>query len=364
MYLNIDSDFGKPVVGTCCTMCPEEEIQMRERENILHPFEVAPDHHPKRPKADRHKMVKEYTRPSPGKEDPHPSQIRTPQALVTTVNYLINRVATRESHSWSEIYDFIFDRMRSVRQDMAVQDLEGKEAVEVLEKIVRFHVYSDYCLCMKPISVFDPKINNLHTQECLKRLLNLYICHPDLTQNRAEFEALYLLFNLGDTDALRHCLNSLTQIRHSQLVRKAYKASRAMLLGNWVEIWKTFYSLQRYPLLQCALHRHFPDIQRHVLHVMNRANSSKVLSVPIQCICHQLCIGEPELEMLTSFLGLQLQHQHVTFSKTALQHMTQIPRCHNASIDKNLEKWTIPHLLLGTTDVDELERRLDSALHL
>ncbi|KAK3595428.1 hypothetical protein CHS0354_003422 [Potamilus streckersoni] len=363
MYLSIETDLGQPVAGTCCTMCPEEEIKMRERENLLHPFEVAPDHHPKRPKADRHKMVKEYTRPAPGKEDPNPSQIRTPQALVSTVNYLINCVGTKESHSWSEIYDFIFDRMRSVRQDMTVQDLEGKEAVEILEKIVRFHVYSDYCLCTKPISVFDPKINDQHIQECLKRLLNLYICHPELTRNRAEFEALYLLFNLGDTEALRHSLNSSTQLRYSQIVRSAYKASLAMLLGNWVQIWKTFHSFQHHPMLQCALHRHFPVIQRHILQAMNTAYSSKVLSVPTQYICQQLCIDETELESLTAFLGLQVQHQHVTLSKTAIQHITQIPRRHNASIDKNLDKWTIPHLLLGSTDVKELERALDS-IHL
>jgi len=100
------------------------------------------------------------------------------------------------------------------------------------------------------MSVFDPKINTQHSQECLKRLLSFYTsssedfsgettrthsrrehqrgtiqnlteehkrdtthnprreCSRETThENRAEFEATYLLFNLGAEEALEHYLS-------------------------------------------------------------------------------------------------------------------------------------------------------------
>ena len=52
--------------------------------------------------------------------------------------------------------------------------------------------------------MFDSKINSQHIQECLKRLLNFYRYSEKVFQNRVEFESIYILFNLGDMDALKH----------------------------------------------------------------------------------------------------------------------------------------------------------------
>ena len=68
-------------------------------------------------------------------------------------------------------------------------------------------------LCTEHISVFDSKINSQHTQECLKRLLNFYKTSERPCDNRAEFESAYLLFNLGETDALNHCLSLDKRLR-------------------------------------------------------------------------------------------------------------------------------------------------------
>ena len=52
---------------------------------------------------------------------------------------------------WVEVYDFIFDRLRAVRQDLTIQQTDGQEAVTVLEYAVRFYIYSGYrlvyCTC-------------------------------------------------------------------------------------------------------------------------------------------------------------------------------------------------------------------------
>lgn len=55
-----------------------------------------------------------------------------------------NRVSLIEGRPWNEVYDFIFDRLRAVRQDMTIQQIGGMEAVSLLEDTVRFYIYSGY----------------------------------------------------------------------------------------------------------------------------------------------------------------------------------------------------------------------------
>ena len=38
----------------------------------------------------------------------------------------------------------MFDRLRAVRQDLVIQHCGGEDSVEILEKVVRFLLYSDY----------------------------------------------------------------------------------------------------------------------------------------------------------------------------------------------------------------------------
>jgi hypothetical protein len=45
---------------------------------------------------------------------------------------------------WSIVYDFIFDRLRAVRQDLVIQGLGSVDSFKVLEPIVRFHSYAGY----------------------------------------------------------------------------------------------------------------------------------------------------------------------------------------------------------------------------
>jgi len=60
-------------------------------------------------------------------------------------NYVLYRVAIL-GQPWREIYEYVFDRLRAVRQDLVMQDCSDERAVDVLEKAVRFYIYSDYRL--------------------------------------------------------------------------------------------------------------------------------------------------------------------------------------------------------------------------
>jgi len=45
---------------------------------------------------------------------------------------------------WHRVYEFVFDRLRAVRQDMVIQRIAGNAAIWILESGVRFLIYAGY----------------------------------------------------------------------------------------------------------------------------------------------------------------------------------------------------------------------------
>lgn len=307
-------------------MCPLSEVRLRERENLLHPFEVAENHSSRSPKANIKRCVKEYRRPTVGKEDVDPSEVRPPEVLVKTVDYLIDRIATQECQ-WSEIYDFLFDRLRSVRQDLVMQDVHGTETINILERAVRFHIYSDYRLCREHIAVFDEKINSQHTQECLKRLIKLYNENDNISwPNQVEIEITYLLFNLGDLDALKHYYTLDHRLRHNKELKQAYRMSWAYLHNNWVSVFRELRKLKS-PVYLCAVHRHFPFIQRNALYTMNTAYSSKNLKFPLEKLRELMFLNtETETQNVCQQFGIAIEGTSAKFMKSNFKTEEKVER--------------------------------------
>lgn len=330
-------------------MCPDAEIKLRERENLLHPFEVAESHTSKRPKADFKKCVKEYRRPTVGKQEINPGEVRPPNILCRTVDYLIDRICC-ESTRWSEVYDFVFDRLRAVRQDLVVQEACGPEVVSILERAVRFHVYSDYRLCMEHTRVFDEKINSQHTQECLKRLLNMYMGvaeHHHYHDNREEIETIYLLFNLGDLHAVTHYYSLQEHLRQSTDVKIAYQMSLAYLCNNWARLVHLMKKLKS-PVYMCAVHRHLPTIQRNAMFTMNTAFSSKNLKFPLSKLTELLLLNtDTESQELCEQFGITVEGSHALFQKANFRPLEKIARSHCDFINRNLKEYTVPEILHG-----------------
>ncbi|RZC42649.1 germinal-center associated nuclear protein [Asbolus verrucosus] len=208
--------------GTCMEMCPQEELEMREKEKLLHILEMIPGtENSKFPKANRNFVVKSFSRSAAGKAINRVEHLRPPEVLLKTVSYLLFDVINSDLLPWYAVYDFITDRLMAVRQDMVVQNISNAESITILQPIVRFHAYAAYKLCDENVSNFDPVLNNSHLQESLKRLLYFYDAYNDflvnehaesstcfdyLMENRPEFEALYIIFNLGNEEALRRAL--------------------------------------------------------------------------------------------------------------------------------------------------------------
>lgn len=132
----------------------------------------------------------------------------------------ISSIILDKRKPFNYVYDFIFDRLRAIRQEIVMQNYNAKQTIKLLQPMIMFLSYSRYRLCEEAIDNFDPKICDQHLQECLKRAL---VCYDEIQlneesklidiNNRAFLEALYQIFNLGSLDALKRCLNLPKEIR-------------------------------------------------------------------------------------------------------------------------------------------------------
>ncbi|KAF7695973.1 SAC3 domain-containing protein 1 [Silurus meridionalis] len=301
--------------GTCTTMCPISEVQRREEQRQLHRFEMKRGTEQERyPRADLSRTVKEYSRPAAGKDKIRACDLRPPDVLFKTVCYLVDEiVASPTLQPWTEVYSFVFDRLRSVRQDMIIQCVSGQECVAVLERIVRFHLYASYRLCGEPLQLYDPYINNTHLQECLSRLLECY--SKGQYDHQEEFQALSLLYNLGSTTTLQHALELPESVRLSSPVQLALEVNRAYIERNPVRLLRLARKLDF--MQACALHRHLISCRKDLLMIYSHGYSSRNCRFPIQKLADLLFLDSSLALQLCQTHGIEVKGDYVVFSKTS-----------------------------------------------
>lgn len=152
-------DLNAFVRGSCDDFCPPSETKMydwtigylnhwrifvfrRTIERLLHFYEL----HPPLEYTRRMKElpVKCFARSAAGTETPQSSDLRTFNSLLRTVEYLLTYVLMDNRKPYHYRYDFIFDRLRSVRQEIVIQNLDEIKTVKLIEPIVMFLSYSSY----------------------------------------------------------------------------------------------------------------------------------------------------------------------------------------------------------------------------
>lgn len=89
-------------------------------------------------------MVKEFARSAAGVQTPRPHSLRTRKALKRTVTYLLTDIIRDDRKPFHFAYDFIFDRLRAVRQEIVMQDFDEIVTIELIEPMIMFLAYSLY----------------------------------------------------------------------------------------------------------------------------------------------------------------------------------------------------------------------------
>ncbi|TGZ81088.1 hypothetical protein EX30DRAFT_37048 [Ascodesmis nigricans] len=180
--------------GQCNNKCPSHEVLQRVYQHAVDPLERDDS---RTPCAEL--FVKRYHRPAAGIPPPLPRDVRTPQTLVATMDYMLHTLL--EKYPLAEAHSFIRDRTRSVRQDFTFQDYRGKETVYAHELITRFHIISLHHLGGNSAFEVYPEMEQLgKTLTTLdQRYMDNYRQHRYF-DTEPEFRAYYILLNAQDKD--------------------------------------------------------------------------------------------------------------------------------------------------------------------
>ncbi|KAF7397391.1 hypothetical protein HZH68_008613 [Vespula germanica] len=352
---------SETINGMCLLMCPEKERWMREKEGLLHRFEIdEKTKHLKKPKADPNKIIKSFSRPAAGQIMTDPSLLRPGPILLSTIKYLFTKILIRTDVDWVHIYDFTFDRLRAIRQDLVIQRIGTIMSIQILEPIVRFHTYAAQRLCERNISEFDPKINDQHLLECIKQLLVLYDTvnrteklelHENievltLIDNRAEMEALYILLNIGDISALNRALSLPEKLRHVTIIEGSsisYKYIYSLVLK---ELCTSVSPNTKTPSNTCMCHN--VQFEEDVLQIMSSGYNNKILTFPGLKLQELILYKDIEkLEKDCNLFNLTFTNQNILFQKTSFNDKILLANCERYYTPQILHKF-LPNILLGS----------------
>ena len=334
-------------VGKCEKFCPANEYRLRVRERLIHKFEsskVKPYKFRSETKTVQciksnfqsgFQLVKQFSRPAAGQKCPGPGDVRSPECLVRCVSYLVTTVMQAEvarTADLQDLYDFMFDRLRAVRQDMVLQAaVPARDQLLILGVCVRFHVVMGHLLARH--ASFSAHLNSQHQLDCLKSCLLLQgaLEEPITSDTRASLDALqclYLLSNLDSTHAVNWAIH---QPRSSGSLGNNHRAhiqldiapvsglclniARSYREGNYVRFFKLVSRLPTLFLL--AVFKYCKTLLGHTVSVNRLAYKSPNIKFPCDHLAKLLWVSRTSnLESYLRCQGFKVEGGFVWFGVT------------------------------------------------
>lgn len=268
-------------------------------------------------------MVKEYRRAGADQEEPLSHELRPPEVLERTMNYLLWNVVDRverEPGIVGEWYDFVWSRTRAIRKDITQQHLCDSTSVSLLEKCARFHIHCAQALCEEDAATFDPKINDENLNKCIQSLKDFY---NDLNLkgqhclNEPEFRAYYLLLNLTNTVVIREIKFFDKRVRDSKQIKFVLKCFFAISSNDYIKFFKLVRDTTY--LNACILHRYFNNVRYSAFRVLRNACSigQQVEFYPGSALTEQLGFtDEEELQVFCESIGIEYLDGCVVLKKS------------------------------------------------
>lgn len=192
--------------ASCFAMCSREEIVKRQAQGDIDLMERTDNAQEKRIRSDY--AIKKFTRSSADQHLDKPEILRPPFILAKTLEHITTRLLDDDSKDVSQfpppsdgrkradyldIYLFVSDRLRSVKQDIQILSSHcpeifcSKIVIQIYEQIVRFYILS--CNELLDREGFDPRINLEQLSSAFTSLMQCY------KLSRQSLAAMYLKYN-------------------------------------------------------------------------------------------------------------------------------------------------------------------------
>lgn len=263
-------------------------------------------------------MVKKFRRAAAGIEEQLPSDLRTPQTLSQTCDYLFNEVVA-EASELGRVHHFVWDRTRAIRNDFTILQVSSPEdlscAVNCLERIARFHIVSLHQ--MAGVKEGEYQYDWQQDREQLDRTLVSLMQYYDDSRgklplpNEPEFRAYLIVFQLQDPD-LEDRVQSWPQelVQHPR-IRKALKlyaaagntshlqgplrppVSLPIAQQNWQRFWNLVASSRTSYLTACVAEINFNMIRRTALQALTKSlNQRATADFTTEELCEILAFND------------------------------------------------------------------------
>eukprot|EP01134_Creolimax_fragrantissima_P006536 CFRG6536T1 len=265
------------IIPACEDMCPELERYAREVNLELDNFEKIPGAFSSNGRAvcDHYRAIKKFRRSAPTDKESLPNEIRTPNALLKTLDYITSVILDDTKVPLSSSFGFVNDRFRALRTDMAQQELKDTSAITLYEQNVRFHLHSS-CI-LSGSEGFEFKHNHDEMRKALISLKEVYDLHRGNTdnlssENEPEMTAVLIISGIMDWKTGREMSATTTQdlspcVRYSEDVGFAIEVLCAVRALDYYR----FFSLCRKAkyIILCALHPIIDHVRAQALEVMS-----------------------------------------------------------------------------------------------
>ena len=279
------------VRGTCETSCPEVERARRVERDDLDPLE----------RGSNGRVIRRYARnltasTTTGENvGDGSSGVRTLEACEDTCAWLLARFGCDEWNAKASTQhqaEFLWDRLRGVRQDLSIQNCFLEDApsalrvAALLERMVTHTLETTFALQRLETQTQTQTFNEaLHTEQLGKTfgmLLRLYADLGDAVDllRMTEFFSLWLCLRIDATREISAELRKFNRrdVISSPKVRFAIKCHRAYASGNGIGFFRLIESSECSHLHEICLEKYFTSVRLETLRAMNIANNSTTMS--------------------------------------------------------------------------------------
>ena len=326
----------KHITGTCNEMCPISELQRRSEEGDLELFERVDGTNRNKTSVDL--CCKKYTRIVDGVQ---PDMVRTKYGLAKTMSHLWH-ILDERPEAFVVKSKFLWDRLRSVRQDLSLQQMYDAFAASALQQMVRYAIISEHELCEDAATAISPDGHNSHLNveqltKTLTTLRHIYDDHRAKQQalpldHEAEMFALQLLlridshgrYSVSTHEMLGDLRSARNAILNHALVNFALECRSAYIDVNCAKFFKLVEKANY--VQKCVLHKYFVKIRSKTLERFNQGMARGPFR--IKELARIFRASETETEALCLHHGLSIVlHQEdgkcVEFRTTTFSHPSE-----------------------------------------